>query len=58
MRAQSKAKPAPTRGLEAISAEDREILATLELLEALDLLEAWDPAEVLLAPEPEEADAP
>ena len=52
MRAQSQAKPAPSKGLEPLSAEDREILATLELLEA------WDPAEELLTPEPEGADAP
>jgi hypothetical protein len=43
---------------EPLSAEDREIIATLELLEALELIEIWDLGEALPIPELEQADAP
>jgi len=57
MRTQTQAKPAPAGSLEPLSAEDREILATLELLEALDLLESLGTDEAPPLSEIEEGEA-
>lgn len=56
MRAQGPTQPIPAGSAKPLSAEDREILAMLELLETLDLLDAWDPDGALLLPDLDEAD--